>query len=102
MVAVQVGVDDVNDLAELAANESGSSDVTTVRPFDGTTAAQLLVPLVPGGFAFFRVWVKARVETRKSVKIVKDGIEYTGLSDGQIDRVLDLIERELADGDEQP
>lgn len=97
MVAVQVPVEEAADLDALSSQMSAGGNVTTVRPFDGAAMAQIIVPVTVASLAFLKVWLKARVDQRKNVKIVKDGVEYTGLNDEQVDRVLGIIEAETAE-----
>ena len=96
-IAVQVTADDQDELITLAQSQPGSSDVATIRPFDGTTMCQIVVPMATSGLAMFKIWMKSRVELRKNTKIVRDGIVYDGLTEAQVDKILLMLGKELKD-----
>ncbi|QIS20957.1 hypothetical protein [Nocardia terpenica] len=90
-LAVAVPADDPSseeDLRELNSGIATEQIATDVRPFDGETMIQTVIGLSTVTYPYFRTWVLSRLEHRKVFKIVINGIEMSGYSDAEVQRIL--------------
>jgi hypothetical protein len=100
-ISVQVSVEDDDALATLAS-ELGLrlDDPIKVRPFDGIIMLQLLVPFSTAAVSILRKWIDARQKSRSSYRIFAKGIEMTGYTAAEAERVLRALAEEDTDGDD--
>jgi hypothetical protein len=99
-ISVQVPVEDDEALATLAS-ELGLTlgDPIRVRPFDGIIMIQMLVPVSTAAISILRKWIDARQKSRSSYRIFAKGIEMTGYTAAEAERVLRALAEEDTDGD---
>ena len=90
VASVQLPAGDRSDLDGLAADLGDLSPEhrAEVHPFDGMLAAQILVPLTAAATAVLKQWLETRAESRKPFRIFIDGVEFSGLSRPEVERLL--------------
>ncbi|MGI5238688.1 hypothetical protein [Dactylosporangium sp. CA-139066] len=88
-VLVQVPPADVDDLSALAE----AAEIVEARPFDGETMLQILYILSPSSLTALVTWIRARAASRKHYRIVVDGVELTGYTAAETERVLAELNR---------
>jgi hypothetical protein len=98
-ISVQVPIRDQEDLIELAAAlQLKQEELTETHPFDAETTVQILVPATTAAVAIARKWLETRIQARKSYRVFVDGIEFTGYSAPEANRLIEAIEKARRDG----
>ena len=92
-VIVQVPEGDADDLAGLAAIAAEDEDVQMIHPFDGDTVAQILVVLSATTLPFFKTWMSARLNARKSIEVVRKGTKIKGASADDVVNIMQALSR---------
>lgn len=89
-VSVQVPEAEASSLTVLTEEAGMRNDdvVRRVHSFDGALTAQILIPLSGAVVAVLRTWMKARQESRSDYRIVADGIELSGYTAAEAEKVL--------------
>ncbi|MFE2375601.1 hypothetical protein [Streptomyces sp. NPDC059398] len=97
-----------DELETLAQGVAAAGERTEQRPFDGEATLQILIALSAATFPYFRTWIRSRTEQRKVTKVVIDGLELSGYTEKEANRILDRVQSRLAalpestDGPESP
>lgn len=90
-IAVQVPADDADELEKLLAELDQEQDLVGSRPFDGQVLVTALVIISGGAFGVLRTWIRARADARKEYRVVVDGMEMTGYSGAEVERILNSL-----------
>ena len=94
-VAVQVPVEDREDLRELMQELGEVNGVVAAHPFDGEAIVQGVVVLTTATLPHFRAWLKARTEARKSYSVAVKGMKLTGYSADDVTKIVTAIENQI-------
>lgn len=87
--SVQVPVEDREALMELATDaDLGDVEIMAAHPFDGSLMLQVLVPISTAAALVLRKWIDARQKTRQAYRVFVDGIELTGYTLDEVERLL--------------
>jgi hypothetical protein len=96
-VSVQVPTGDSESLTELLRTLGVQADIIQLHPFDGETAVQSVIALTSATIPALRIWLRARVDQRKTYRIVYDGTEYTGYTVDEVERLMKTLKAETGD-----
>jgi shikimate kinase len=97
-MSLQVPVDEVESLEELLRTLQAPSETSRLHPFDGETVVQAVVTLSGAAIPILRIWLRARVEARKSYRLVYDGTEYEGYDVKEIERLVQVLKADVDAG----
>lgn len=100
-ISVQVPAEDPEALTALAS-ELGLTpdDLIAARPFDGLIMLQILVPVSTAAISVLRKWIDARERSRSSYRIFVQGVEITGYTAAEAERILLALAEEAAENDD--
>ncbi|NDZ77252.1 hypothetical protein G3I19_01655 [Streptomyces sp. SID10853] len=86
-----------DELEVLAHGITTAGERTEQRPFDGEAALQMLIALSVATFPYFRTWIRSRADQRKETKVVVDGLELSGYTEKEVNRILDRVQGKIAE-----
>ncbi|WP_406140004.1 hypothetical protein [Streptomyces sp. NBC_01089] len=89
-----------DELETLARGITTAGERTEQRPFDGEATLQMLIALSVATFPYFRTWLRSRSDQRKVTKVVIDGLELSGYTEKEANRILDRVQGKLAESPE--
>lgn len=103
-ISVQVPEDQAYLLDTLVDELDLGSRVENVvmRPFDGLTMVQVLIPVSTATVSVIRKWIDARQKARSSYRIFCRGMELTGFSAREAERfIVHLAETSRSEDDDR-
>ncbi|MGH3939456.1 MAG: hypothetical protein ACRDTG_12650 [Pseudonocardiaceae bacterium] len=106
-VSVQVSEDSRADLAQLSDELGGDMMMPiSAHPFDGVAFIQIVFPLTALSAVVLRTWIEKKAESRKSMRVIVDGIDITGYTSAEAQKILDKLinqdSKEPISGEEKP
>jgi hypothetical protein len=96
-VSVQVPPEDRSALDDLLRSLDHSTEVTEVHPFDGETMVQSVLAVTAVSTPVIRAWLRARVDQRKTFRVVYDGVEYTGYTADEVEALVQALSADAND-----
>lgn len=91
---VQVPEQDSPDLESLKDIAAEGAQVKQVHPFDGATAAQILLAVSTAALPFFQAWMQSRVEAKKAFDVSISGRKFKGTTSDDVVKILKALDEE--------
>lgn len=95
-VLVRVDGNEQDSLLELERLQCPGEAPSRITPFDGETLIQSLLTITVATWPFFRAWLKERVDHRRAVSVIHEGIEIRGYTAKELDSLLPALDRLIA------